>query len=112
MDGPDVHKHLRCIRQTWGGLTKKPGPLREALLGRPLTACAVAAGVACRAVALTQTGLPRRSLSEGGWSCSPVEGGHAFGATGAIHCQSAKGRIRRGEPGASPQDSWYPKHQR
>src|SRR5438552_3592381 len=56
MDVPDVHKHLRCIRQTWGVVTKEPGPIRETLLGRPLTACAVAAGLACRAVALTQAG--------------------------------------------------------
>ena len=35
MDVPDVPKHLRCIRQTWGVVTKEPGPIREALLGRP-----------------------------------------------------------------------------
>src|SRR5207253_5531398 len=54
MDGPDVHKHLRYIRQTWGVVTKEPGPIGEALLGRPLTACTVATGLACRAP------LPRR----------------------------------------------------
>ena len=42
--------------------------------------------------------------------CSAV---YVFSAKGAaFNGQSATGRIRRGEPGAAPQDSWPPRHER